>query len=128
MNGLANCRLSHAALGDSETSVKVVTQAENGYVLGGGAYLESMRPDFAYGDAAAVPMMTIDDTVGDRRVSVIHLDVEGAELLALIGAERCIRRDRPVLMLESMVLPTTFRDVPYEVIEHWAGSWLLKPA
>jgi hypothetical protein len=48
--------------------------------------------------------------------------------MGLIGGQVCIRRDRPILLLESMVLPTSLRDVPYDVIEHWSGSWLLKPS
>jgi FkbM family methyltransferase len=128
MNGLTNCRLFNAALGDEETSTVLVTEMANGYVLGGASYLESLTLPKYTGESAVVEMLTIDKLVGDRRVTVIHLDVEGAELLGLLGAQVCIRRDRPILLLESMVLPTSLRDVPYDVIEHWSGSWLLKPS
>lgn len=37
-----------------------------------------------------------------RPVSVIKLDVEGAELLALRGAEPILRRDRPVVIAEAL--------------------------
>lgn len=40
---------------------------------------------------------TIDETAGDEKVTFIKLDVEGAELKALQGAEKTIRRDRPRL-------------------------------
>lgn len=46
-----------------------------------------------------VPTMAIDD-LGLRDVRFVKLDVEGHELSALRGAERTVRRDRPVLLVE----------------------------
>lgn len=37
----------------------------------------------------------------DRRVSVIHLDIEGFEEQALDGALKILQRDRPILVLET---------------------------
>lgn len=42
----------------------------------------------------------IDDAVGQRPVHFIKMDVEGAEGLALAGAEDVIRQNRPILMIE----------------------------
>ena len=42
-----------------------------------------------------VPLVTIDETVGDRTVSFIKLDVEGFELQALYGAQNTIKRFHP---------------------------------
>jgi len=42
---------------------------------------------------------TVDAAAGGQAVDFIKLDVEGAEMAALAGAERTIRRDRPKLAL-----------------------------
>lgn len=50
-----------------------------------------------------VPMTTIDEeweALGSPRVSVIKIDVEGAERMAMEGGARCIARHRPALMVE----------------------------
>lgn len=48
---------------------------------------------------------TIDEAVGGETVGMIKLDVEGAELAALRGAERTIRRDKPLLAICAYHLP-----------------------
>jgi len=51
-------------------------------------------------DIIRVPMVTVDDIVGDRRVDVIKIDIEGAEPLAMQGAERVLRAQRPIVVSE----------------------------
>lgn len=48
----------------------------------------------------AVDQIPIDELVGERNVSFIHLDCEGNEPAALLGAEETILRCRPVLYVE----------------------------
>lgn len=52
--------------------------------------------------AVEVEIQTLDELLFDvvDRVDVIKCDVEGAELPAMRGAERLLRRDHPVLLLE----------------------------
>lgn len=52
--------------------------------------------------SVTVALKTLDSLLLDSvaRVDVIKCDVEGAELLAMKGAEQILRRDRPVLVLE----------------------------
>ena len=50
-----------------------------------------------------VPMAPLDDIVADqglRRLDVIKMDVEGAELMVLRGASRVLREFRPLWLLE----------------------------
>lgn len=48
-----------------------------------------------------VEIVTIDSLVaGDRDISFMKLDIEGAELFALRGADRLIRQCRPVIVME----------------------------
>jgi hypothetical protein len=49
------------------------------------------------------PAVTIDDVVdevGARSVSLIKIDVQGAEMLVLEGAKRTLRKMRPALFVE----------------------------
>lgn len=49
----------------------------------------------------AVPLATIDQTVGEERVGFIKMDIEGAEFDALHGAKGVIVRDRPLLAISA---------------------------
>lgn len=49
-----------------------------------------------------IPMVTLDEFVGDLPVDAIVLDVEGHEVLALRGAERLIETHRPLLWFEYL--------------------------
>ena len=44
-----------------------------------------------------VQVVPLDEVLGDRRCTTLKMDIEGAELDALEGARRCIRRDLPLL-------------------------------
>jgi FkbM family methyltransferase len=47
-----------------------------------------------------VDVRTIDDIIGDRRVDLIKIDIEGAEGLALRGATKTLALSRPVILSE----------------------------
>ncbi|MDQ6697596.1 MAG: FkbM family methyltransferase [Actinomycetota bacterium] len=65
---------------------------------------------------------TIDDLVDgqDRELSCVKLDIEGAELAALQGAERTVRHHLPALAIE--VHPRQLRDGGWSAADLWA--WL----
>lgn len=48
-------------------------------------------------ETVEVPTSTLDELVGDRRVSVLKLDVQGGELAVLAGASRTLARTEAVL-------------------------------
>lgn len=61
------------------------------------------RPDFSNADWEAVQVQRLDDIVrelGIERVDFVKADIEGAEELALRGAEETIRKHGPVILLE----------------------------
>ena len=43
----------------------------------------------------------LDDVLGDQHIHAMKIDVEGAELGVLRGADRVVRRSRPIIMFES---------------------------
>jgi FkbM family methyltransferase len=52
------------------------------------------------GETVQVATRRLDDFLSGERVDVIKVDVEGAELLVLKGAEKTITEQRPCLLLE----------------------------
>lgn len=61
------------------------------------------------------PLRTLDGLIGDGRADVVKIDVEGAELGVLRGAEALLRTRRPLIMFESG---------PEEVLGHGkAAMW-----
>lgn len=62
-----------------------------------------------------VPVRTLDALIGDRRADIVKIDVEGAELGVLRGAEALLATRRPVILFESG---------PEEVLGHGkAAMW-----
>lgn len=53
------------------------------------------------GGTFATPTIVVDDVVGDRNVSLIKVDAEGAEERALSGCIRTIARDLPIIVVET---------------------------
>jgi len=59
----------------------------------------------------SVNLVTIDEILSpDTDVGIIQLDTEGYEKFALLGGINTIRKDRPIIILES---------VPQDVIEEF---------
>jgi hypothetical protein len=61
--------------------------------------------------AQNVAQISLDETVpADRHVSILQLDVERFEDQVLRGASALLRRDRPILILETVPTSTWFLD------------------
>jgi len=65
-----------------------------------------------------VPAITLDSFCHDKRIALIKLDIEGAELSAVQGAEATIRRDRPILLISIYHRPEDFFEIK-PLIDSW---------
>ena len=85
-------------------------------------YSSLVKGDINIEDAAAlveisVPVRKLDDIISSDSIDVIKIDVEGAELGVLRGAEKLMARIRPSIMFESG--PTIKDSVGYPKEELW---------
>lgn len=105
LNQLTGIELENAALGEEPGWGELVTHDRRRGGLGGRSTMAGagLRGQPAKGSRTeAVRIVTIDGLVPEhRRVSLIHLDVEGYEERALQGALRTIERCRPTLLVET---------------------------
>lgn len=102
LNELRNVTLTQAALSARPGEVFLRRVDDRGRPLGGAC---EVAPEAGPG-VVAVPSVTLDQAIpADRKVTVLHLDVEGHEKPALRGARRLVGRWRPVLVLERFRQP-----------------------
>lgn len=111
MNGLNNVKLSRKGLGEKHASGHVQTYNQNDVALGGTSRIIHETNDMS----EEVVISTIDherDLFGAwGDISIIQLDIEGYEENALKGAQRTLRLQKPILILEiwnPSVLETDF--------------------
>ena len=59
----------------------------------------------------SIKMVKLDSIIPkDTKISLIHLDLEGSEFSALLGAKEIIQRDRPIIVLEIDSRAVTYND------------------
>lgn len=103
INDIRNVELRNSGLGQTHGSFSMLVRDRAGSNLGGASRIltEAERGETA--GTITVEVLAIDEVVPpDRRVSVIHLDVEGFEREVLTGALQTVRRCKPILILESL--------------------------
>lgn len=111
INHISNVVLSNEALGEEVGAENMLVRNAEGHNLGGRCRIESdMNHPVQLTDQ--VKVTALDQVIpSHRRVSMIHLDVEGYEHQALKGALSLIRRDRPMIVLETVPKQPWFEQV-----------------
>lgn len=99
LNRLTNVAFHEVGIGAVPGQLKLQVAKEDGTPMAGTSKIVGAD---AMGETVDVEISTLDDLVDvSRRVSVIHLDIEGHEVAALSGAERIIQEEAPDLVLEA---------------------------
>lgn len=99
LNGLENVMFSQVAVGEKPATLPL-------QVTRGGKTAMAARAkivdDTDKAGTIEVPVVTLDALVpADRNVTVLHLDIEGQEMAAIMGAKALIKRCKPVIVLEA---------------------------
>lgn len=133
LNQIGNVELINAGLGEQSDRRSLVTH-EGDMSLGGTSYIvqDADAPENTGRPAVSVQIVAIDDIVPeDRPVSVIQLDVEGYEEWALTGAMRTIRKNRPMLILETVPndswMAQNLLPLGYRFVESVSGNKVFRP-
>lgn len=102
LNKLANVQIFNVAVGETMADRKLEV-SRRGVALGGSSRI--VAKDATLGKAVetvAVAMVTIDSLIPkDKRISILHLDIEGFEVSALKGARKVIAAYKPTIILEG---------------------------
>lgn len=99
LNGLTNVDLHPVAVGEQPGTLSLQLVREGGSVAAARARIVR---DAREGETTPVEVVTLDSLVAPGRiVSVLHLDVEGHERPALLGAARILAENRPLIVLEA---------------------------
>jgi FkbM family methyltransferase len=97
LNSLSNVETHHAGCGAGPGSM-VVPHVE---------YHSSARNNFGgvallpQGEGESVNIRALDEIVGERKLHLLKVDVEGMEAEVLRGAEKILREHRPFLYIEN---------------------------
>lgn len=101
LNALKNVNLRRAGLGNRSATGKLLVAAR-GASLGGASRIVSYELAREGDELSEVEIVRIDEAIpDDRKVSIIQLDLEGFEYVALKGAMELVRRCSPVVIVED---------------------------
>lgn len=89
LTGLKNIQINKCALGNEKSSISLNINRKN---CGNHSVNTNELGD--------IPLLPID-SFKIENVDLIHLDLEGFELYALQGAKKTIKRNKPVIVLET---------------------------
>lgn len=99
LNNLTNVSLHPVAVGSVQGELPLQISKASGASMGARAKIAASH---AQGETIMVAVKPIDDLVGaNRKVSVLHLDIEGHEYEAIKGAQKTIEKSAPVIILEA---------------------------
>ena len=130
INKIKNVRLNNFGLGDKVGSYQMLVGEKNVANFGGASKVVDGLEVSSSGLFEPVNVVRLDKHIpADRSISLIHLDIEGFEQKALEGAMSIIKRDFPILILETLPedswLNTNLFSIGYEVQEIILGNTVL---
>ena len=113
--------LHNVGLSDTTTTLTLYTPVKNGQELNGWASVEKRPLDWidSYKEKKC-KVMPLDDT-DIRNVDFIKIDVEGHEVHVINGAKELLKRERPLLLIETegenyKTLGTLLGELGYEEV------------
>jgi len=62
-------------------------------------------------------IVTLDEKLGDRKISLIKADTEGLEMLIILGSEKILKEQKPVLAIAMYHTPQDFFDLKSKIAE-----------
>ncbi len=71
-----------------------------------------------------VPMITLDEVLGEEGATFIKMDIEGGEKEALAGAKQLIKKYRPKLAISIYHKPEDILEVPEIILSYHPGYQL----
>jgi FkbM family methyltransferase len=77
---------------------------------------------FASDGTITMPVTSLDDVLGQKPVTYIKMNIEGAEIDALYGAEQAIRRERPKLAISVYHRPSDLWRIP-EIVAQFGADY-----
>lgn len=114
LSGIENCEIVHKALWSKNTSLYIDMKGNCS-----SAVSEEKRGE----NIEIIETAALDDVVGDRPVTYIKMDIEGAELEALQGAENIIRKQHPRLAVSIYHKPEDIWTIPRLLMKYYEGYW-----
>jgi FkbM family methyltransferase len=87
---------------------------------------DAARAISARTQSTEIPTVTLDEVLPtDLPVSLIKIDVEGAEHLVLTGAAKLIEKNKPVILFEHTVHSTTYGETTAQIFEQLTSAGLI---
>ena len=108
LNRFTNVSLFNAALADSAAESQLFVNATDAGGKNRGTHSLRVQKDWSQSVTIPIKTMLLDEALRDvARLDVMKIDVEGAELLVLKGAQQLLARFKPIIAFESAEDSTT---------------------
>ena len=125
MNNIKNIQLFNKTVSSTNEKFFIKTK-KDGILLGGASHVSSVNNYDQLSDG-----IKIDDLFEKiNKCSIIHLDIEGHETHALLGAKKIINHFKPLLILESAINSLVLKELliinKYKFIKKVNDNFILK--